>query len=45
MIIYLTALIKILISITLLIIGEAVYKTKTEKKETVAIKKPIKKKK
>ncbi len=45
MIIYLTALIKILISITLLIIGEAVYKTKTEKKEIVTIKKPIKKKK
>jgi len=45
MIIYLTALIKILISITLLVIGEAIYKTKTEKKEIVTIKKPIKKKK
>lgn len=43
MIIYLTALIKILISITLLIIGEAIYKTKTEKKEIV-VKTAVKKK-
>jgi len=45
LLIYLSALIKILLAITLLIIGELVYKTKTEKKEIVTIKKPIKKKK
>jgi len=44
LIIYLGALIKILIAITILIIGESIYKTKTEKKEII-IKKLIKKKK
>ncbi len=45
LLIYLSALIKILISITILIIGESIYKAKLEKTETKIVAKKIVKKK
>lgn len=45
LIIYLSALVKILMSITLLILGEAIYNVKKEKQVTTIPKKTIKKKK
>ncbi len=42
LLVYLSALVKILLSITLLIIGENIYNIKTEKKE-MAVTRPIKK--